>query len=113
MKTRKIQDYTTIQIPGKNSWENAKKNIWNMFYKGYLDDSKFVIEVSNTRNSPGIYSVVNTREKLSNIIEFVEKNHVKEERLFNFHFHNLYLNEFYEKEYPIKENSMEKYLLEI
>lgn len=90
MLTRKIEDYTTIEIPGRNSWEKAKENIWNMFYKGYSQEGKFVIDISNGFKSPGLYTIANSRQKLSEVLNFVEKNHVKERRLFNFHFHNLY-----------------------
>jgi len=90
MRIRKIEDSRTIQILGKNSWESAKENIRNMFYKGYAQDSKFAINVFRGHNSPGFYTVVNKREDLEKRLEFVENNHVKEERVFNFHFHNLY-----------------------
>jgi len=105
MKIREIKDYFTIQISGEKSWESAKESIWNIFYKGYSQDGKFVIDVSNTYESPGFFTVVNSRKDLQNKLDFVEKRHIKGGRIFNFHFHNLYFVEAEENilEKPIRE----------
>lgn len=108
MKFREIEDYTTLQIPGKNAWASAKKTIWNMFYKSYAQEGKFVFDVSSTEYSPGFRSVAHSREDLQSRLDFVEKRHVQEGSLFNFHFYNLYFREAQENIFNRSAEKIEK-----
>jgi hypothetical protein len=106
---KKFEDMHTIQIIGKYSWEVSKDIIQNFYFKGNYFGGKFLMNVSNTKNSFGFLSYIHSKKDLDERFNFIEKNHVKEGGLFNVAFYNVYVNKLDKKN--IKKIKKESYQL--
>jgi len=97
-KIRKLEDMYVVQIPGENSWKNAKRFINNFYFKGDLFGGKFMMNVSTGYRSPGFVAYVDSKNDLEKRFNFIEKNHLQEKKVFEISFQNIYFSEIDVKE---------------